>query len=234
MSTIEIKSEYPYNLKGGIFMLLLVDDTDYIRKLIKEILKGENIEVHEAVNGQQAIEKVLTEKYDLILMDIMMPVLNGTEATKKIRRITETPIIFLTALSDEKSQVTAYDYGADGYIVKPFSKEVIKSVVKRYVFKSGLSKKYGALEINKKSGKVINNGEELKLSIKEREILFYLEENKGLVKTREDILLSVWGYDFDGIDRVIDKQITKLRSKLGDSSRYIKTVKSIGYKFEDR
>ncbi|WP_429191202.1 winged helix-turn-helix domain-containing protein [Fusobacterium sp. PH5-44] len=95
------------------------------------------------------------------------------------------------------------------------------------------TKKYGTLEINKKSGKIINDGKELKIPIKERDILFYLEENIGLVKTREEILLSVWGYDFDGNDRVIDKQITKLRGRLGKNSKYLKTIKSIGYKFEE-
>lgn len=215
-------------------MLLIVDDTEHIRRLIKEILKDENIKIDEAVNGQEAIEKILSgKKYDLILMDIMMPILNGVDATKHIREITEIPIIFLSALSDEKSQVTAYNYGADGYIVKPFSKEIIRSMVKRYVFKNGVTRKYGTLEINRKKGKVINNEIELILPFKEREILFYLEENKGIIKTREDILLSVWGFDFDGIDRVIDKQITKLRSKLGENSKYIKTVKSVGYKFEE-
>jgi len=216
-------------------MILVVDDTDYIRKLIKEILKDENIEIDEAANGQEAIDKVISErkKYDLILIDIMMPVLDGMETTKQIRDLTEVPIIFLTALSDEKSQVMAYDYGADGYITKPFSKEVIRSVVKRYVFKSGVSKRYGTLEINKKSGEVISSEKKLKLSIKEREILFYLEENRGLVKTREEILLSIWGYDFDGTDRVVDKQITRLRRKLGENEKYLKTIKSIGYKFDE-
>lgn len=215
-------------------MILIVEDTEHIRKLVKAILKNENIDVEEAVTGEEAINKIQQgNKYELILMDVMLPKIDGINTTKKIREITETPIIFLTALSDERSQIIAYEAGADGYITKPFSKEILKSIVIRYVFKSGIVKKYGNLEINKKSGKVLINKEEIKLTIKERDILFYLEENKGIVKTREQIILGVWGYDFTGTDRTVDKHLTRLREKLVDCSKYIKTVKAIGYKFEE-
>ena len=215
-------------------MILIVEDTEHIRKLIRAVLKDENIEIDEAVDGAEAVDKIEQGiKYEMILMDIMLPEIDGVEATKKIREITETPIIFLTALSDEKSQILAYEAGADGYITKPFSKEILKSIVRRYVFKGGVSKKYGELEINKKSGKVLLEGKELVLTVKEREILFYLEENKGIAKTREQIILGVWGYDFSGTDRMVDKHLTKLREKLGSCSGYIKTVKAVGYKFEE-
>lgn len=215
-------------------MILIVEDTEHIRKLVKAILKNENIDVKEAVTGEEAINKIQQgNKYELILMDIMLPKIDGINTTKKIREITETPIIFLTALSDEKSQVIAYEAGADGYITKPFSKEILKSIVIRYVFKSGIVKKYEDLEINKKSGKILINKKEITLTIKERDILFYLEENRGIVKTREQIILGVWGYDFTGTDRTVDKHLTRLREKLGDCSKYIKTVKAIGYKFEE-
>lgn len=215
-------------------MILIVEDTEHIRKLVKAILKNENIDVEEAVTGEEAINKIQQgNKYELILMDVMLPKIDGINTTKKIREITETPIIFLTALSDERSQIIAYEAGADGYITKPFSKEILKSIVIRYVFKSGIVKKYGNLETNKKSGKVLINKEEINLTIKERDILFYLEENKGIVKTREQIILGVWGYDFTGTDRTVDKHLTRLREKLGNCSKYIKTVKAIGYKFEE-
>lgn len=215
-------------------MILIVEDTEHIRKLVKAILKNENIDIEEAVTGEEALNKIQQgNKYELILMDIMLPKIDGINTTKKIREITETPIIFLTALSDEKSQVTAYEAGADGYITKPFSKEILKSIVIRYVFKSGIVKKYGDLEINKKSGKVLMNKKEIYLTIKERDILFYLEENIGIVKTREQIISGVWGYDFTGTDRTVDKLLTRLREKLGNCSKYIKTVKAIGYKFEE-
>ena len=215
-------------------MILIVEDTEHIRKLVKAILKNENIDIEEAVTGEEALNKIQQgNKYELILMDIMLPKIDGINTTKKIREITETPIIFLTALSDEKSQITAYEAGTDGYITKPFSKEILKSIVIRYVFKSGIVKKYGDLEINKKSGKVLMNKKEIYLTIKERDILFYLEENIGIVKTREQIISGVWGYDFTGTDRTVDKHLTRLREKLGNCSKYIKTVKAIGYKFEE-
>lgn len=215
-------------------MILIVEDTEHIRKLVKAILKNENIDIEEAVTGEEALNKIQQgNKYELILMDIMLPKIDGINTTKKIREITETPIIFLTALSDEKSQITAYEAGADGYITKPFSKEILKSIVIRYVFKSGIVKKYGDLEINKKSGKVLMNKKEIYLTIKERDILFYLEENIGIVKTREQIISGVWGHDFTGTDRTVDKHLTRLREKLGNCSKYIKTVKAIGYKFEE-
>lgn len=139
-------------------MILIVEDTAHIRKLIKAVLKDENIEIEEAVTGEEAIDKIQQgKKYELILMDIMLPKIDGISTTQKIREITETPVIFLTALSDEKNQIIAYESGADGYITKPFSKEILKSIVRRYVFKSGVIKKYGDLEINKKSGKVLLN-----------------------------------------------------------------------------
>lgn len=132
-------------------MILIVEDTAHIRKLIKAVLKDENIEIEEAVTGEEAIDKIQQgKKYELILMDIMLPKIDGISTTQKIREITETPVIFLTALSDEKNQIIAYESGADGYITKPFSKEILKSIVRRYVFKSGVIKKYGDLEINKK------------------------------------------------------------------------------------
>ena len=212
-------------------MILIVEDTAHIRKLIKAVLKDENIEIEEAVTGEEAIDKIQQgKKYELILMDIMLPKIDGISTTQKIREIT---VIFLTALSDEKNQIIAYESGADGYITKPFSKEILKSIVRRYVFKSGVIKKYGDLEINKKSGKVLLNKEEITLTIKERDILFYLEENKGIVKTREQIISGVWGYDFIGTDRTVDKHLTRLREKLNSCSKYIKTVKAIGYKFEE-
>lgn len=215
-------------------MILIVEDTEHIRKLVKAILKNENIDVEEAVTGEEAINKIQQgNKYELILMDVMLPKIDGINTTKKIREITETPIIFLTALSDERSQIIAYEAGADGYITKPFSKEILKSIVIRYVFKSGIVKKYGDLEINKKSGKVLMNKKEIYLTIKERDILFYLEENIGIVKTREQIISGVWGYDFTGTDRTVDKHLTRLREKLGNCSKYLKTVKAIGYKFEE-
>ncbi|MCJ8342439.1 MAG: response regulator transcription factor [Cetobacterium sp.] len=215
-------------------MILLVEDTESIRKLVKLFLKDENIEIHEAQDGIEAL-KYLEEgnKYELLLVDIMMPNLNGLELTKEIRNFSEVPIIFLTALSDEKSQIMAYSAGADGYLTKPFSKDLLRSVIKRYLNKKKDKKQFEGLEILEDSRKVLIDGEEISLAAKERELLFYLIENIAIAKSREQILNGVWGYDYFGNDRVVDNHIKKLRIKLGKYSKFIKTVKLIGYMFEE-
>lgn len=215
-------------------MILLVEDTESIRKLVKLFLKDENIEIHEAQDGIEALKYLENgNKYELLLVDIMMPNLNGLELTKEIRNFSEVPIIFLTALSDEKSQIMAYSAGADGYLTKPFSKDLLKSVIKRYLNKKKDKKQFEGLEILEDSRKILIDGEEISLAAKERELLFYLIENIAIAKNREQILNGVWGYDYFGNDRVVDNHIKKLRIKLGKYSKFIKTVKLIGYMFEE-
>lgn len=215
-------------------MILLVEDTESIRKLVKLFLKDENIEIHEAQDGIEALKYLENgNKYELLLVDIMMPNLNGLELTKEIRSFSEVPIIFLTALSDEKSQIMAYSAGADGYLTKPFSKDLLKSVIKRYLNKKKDKKQFEGLEILEDSRKILIDGEEISLAAKERELLFYLIENIAIAKSREQILNGVWGYDYFGNDRVVDNHIKKLRIKLGKYSKFIKTVKLIGYMFEE-
>ncbi|SJZ65224.1 DNA-binding response regulator, OmpR family, contains REC and winged-helix (wHTH) domain [Cetobacterium ceti] len=213
-------------------MVLIVDDTLIIVELVKDILKRENIEVDEAFNGMEALDKIKLKNFDLIIVDIMMPELNGLELVKIIREFSEVPIIFLTALSDEKSQTLAYDYGADGYLIKPFSSQILISIVKRFLNKKEIIKKYENLELHFKSRKILLDNKELYLPTKERELLFYLVENEGVVKNREQILNAVWGYDFYGNDRVVDKHMTKLRDNLQNYSKFLKTIKMVGYKFE--
>ncbi|UPO97382.1 response regulator transcription factor [Cetobacterium somerae] len=214
-------------------MILIVEDTESLRKLTRKILEKEGLSIDEAENGEIALEKVSGEtKYSLILLDIMMPKMNGLEFIKELRSFSEVPVVFITALSDERSQVLAYENGADGYLTKPFSKPLLISMVKRFEQKASKPVHYDDLTLSKSSRGVFINGEELHLPTKERELLFYLEENKGSIKTREQILDAIWGYDFYGNDRVVDKHIAKLRDRLGESSRFIKTVKALGYKFE--
>lgn len=213
-------------------MVLLIEDTPAIRLLIKTIFKNENICIDEAESAEKGIEKFKKNHYSLILMDIMLPGISGIEATKIIRESSQIPIIFLTALSDEESQILAYENGADGYITKPFSKEILKSIVKRYLKKNGESSTYEGLKISKEKGSIFIDNVEIHLPTKERELLFFLEENNGIVKNRDQILNAVWGIDFFGNDRVVDKHITKLRERLGKYSKFIKTVKLLGYKFE--
>lgn len=214
-------------------MILIVEDTESLRKLTRKILEKEGFSVDEAENGEIALEKISGEtKYSLILLDIMMPKMDGMEFIKNLRIFSEVPVVFITALSDERSQVLAYENGADGYLTKPFSKALLLSMVKRFEQKSSKPVHYDELTLFKSSRGVFIHGEEIHLPTKERELLFYLEENKGVIKTREQILDAIWGYDFYGNDRVVDKHIAKLRDKLGESNRFIKTVKALGYKFE--
>ena len=214
-------------------MILIVEDTESLRKLSRKILEKEGFSVDEAENGEIALEKVSGEtKYSLILLDIMMPKMNGMEFIKNLRTFSEVPVVFVTALSDERSQVLAYENGADGYLTKPFSKALLLSMIKRFEQKSSKPVSYDELTLLKSSRSIFISSEEIHLPTKERELLFYLEENKGTIKTREQILDAIWGYDFYGNDRVVDKHIAKLRDRLGESSRFIKTVKALGYKFE--
>lgn len=214
-------------------MILIVEDTESLRKLSRKILEKEGFSVDEAENGEIALQKVSGEtKYSLILLDIMMPKMDGMEFIKNLRTFSEIPVVFITALSDERSQVLAYENGADGYLTKPFSKALLLSMVKRFEQKSAKPVSHDELTLSKSSRGVFINDEEIHLPTKERELLFYLEENKGTIKTREQILDAIWGYDFYGNDRVVDKHIAKLRDRLGESSRFIKTVKALGYKFE--
>lgn len=214
-------------------MILIVEDTESLRKLTRKILEKEGFSVDEAENGEIALEKISGEtKYSLILLDIMMPKMDGMEFIKNLRIFSEVPVVFITALSDERSQVLAYENGADGYLTKPFSKALLLSMVKRFEQKSSKPVHYDELTLFKSSRGVFIHGEEIHLPTKERELLFYLEENKGVIKTREQILDAIWGYDFYGNDRVVDKHIAKLRDRLGESNKFIKTVKALGYKFE--
>lgn len=214
-------------------MILIVEDTESLRKLSRKILEKEGFSVDEAENGEVALEKISGDtKYSLILLDIMMPKMDGLEFIKNLRAFSEVPVVFVTALSDERSQVLAYENGADGYLTKPFSKPILLSMVKRFEQKSAKSVQYDELTLIKSSRGIFINNEEIHLPTKERELLFYLEENRGAIKTREQILDAIWGYDFYGNDRVVDKHIAKLRDRLGESSRFIKTVKALGYKFE--
>lgn len=214
-------------------MILIVEDTESLRKLTRKILEKEGFSVDEAEDGEIAFEKISGEtKYSLILLDIMMPKMDGMEFIKTLRSFSEVPVVFITALSDERSQVLAYENGADGYLIKPFSKVLLLSVVRRFEKKSSKPINYDDLTLFKSSRGVFIKGEEVHLPTKERELLFYLEEHRGTIKTREQILDAIWGYDFYGNDRVVDKHIAKLRDRLGEYSRFIKTVKALGYKFE--
>lgn len=214
-------------------MILIIEDDENIRKLLRIILTSQGYEVDEAKDGEEALTKFdKLDKYRLILLDVMMPKIDGLEFIKYLREVSSIPVIFLSAYSDEKTQILAYRSGADGYITKPFSREFLMSIINRYYEKINTPIVYNQLTLIRNSRSVFIKNEEIYLAAKEREILFYLEGYNGIIKTREQILDAVWGYEFTGNDRVVDKQLTKLREKLGECGKYIKTIKSFGYKFE--
>jgi DNA-binding response OmpR family regulator len=218
--------------------VLVVDDEKLIRDVIKEYAYAENYEVLEAENGLDAIEKVKQNpNIDIVIMDIMMPKLDGYSASTEIKKIHDIPIIMLSAREEEYDKLTGFDIGIDDYITKPFSpKELIariKAVLKRvngdleqYIYED--------LEINYKAHVVKIEGEELKLTPKEYELLCYFVKNQNIALSREQLLSKLWGYDFFGDDRTIDTHIKMLRNNLGKYRDLIVTVRGMGYKFETK
>ena len=216
--------------------LLIVDDEPRIRAVVKEYAKASGYDVDEASDGMEAVEKASNFNYDLILMDIMMPYLNGIDAAEKIKSKKEgTSILFLSAKSEEYDKLSAFGVGADDYVTKPFSpKELmarINAILKRNEKKHQVYK-FDGLIIDMTARKVLIDGTEVKLSPKEYDLLFYLVINKNIALSREKLLSNVWGYDFFGEDRTVDTHIKTLRSNLGKYRDSIVTLRAVGYKFE--
>lgn len=215
--------------------ILIVDDEEKIVEVLCEYARFNGFQTDTASDGYEAIEKVMAEDYDCILMDIMMPNLNGFEAVKEIKKVKNIPIIMISAKGEEIDKLNSFELGVDDYVVKPFSpKEVIariKAVLKRtcaYVDKI----KIGNLEIDTE-GRIVKVGDEVKnLTNKEYNLLLLLVKNKDIVLTRDKILNQVWGYDYYGDGRTVDTHIKMLRADLGEISSSIKTIHGVGYKFE--
>ena len=219
--------------------ILIVDDEAKIREMIRKYASFEGFETVEAVDGLDAVEHCEKEKYDLIVMDIMMPNLDGFSAVREIRKTNpDIPVIMLSALGEEYDRIHGFDLGVDDYVVKPFSsKELmmrIHAILKRVHPASSSGDIYRLKEMTIDFGArtVSIGGERLNLSPKEYELLVYLVKNAGLALTREQILRTVWGYDFFGDDRTLDTHIKLLRKNLGDYSKYIVTLRGVGYRFE--
>ena len=215
--------------------ILVVDDEELIRNVIKEYLINDSYEVDEADNGLEAIEMAKNNDYDLIVMDIMMPKMDGYQACKEIKKIKDIPFIMLSARSEEYDKLIGFDLGIDDYVTKPFSpKELvarIKAILKR---NSGTNNTYTfeGLTINDLAHEVKVDGKRINLTPKEYELLKYMITNKNIALSREQLLTNIWGYDFFGDDRTIDTHIKTLRNNLGKYRKFIVTVRAIGYKFE--
>lgn len=215
--------------------ILIVDDEELIRTVIKEYAVLEGYQVDEAENGIEAVEKCKTIKYDLVIMDIMMPKLDGYQAVKEIHKDANTPILMLSARGEEYDKLLGFDLGIDDYVMKPFSpKELmarVKAILKR-VNKVNKKIVIGSLIIDDAAREVSINGEKVVLTLKEYELLKYLVDNKNIAISREQLLTNIWGYDFYGDDRTVDTHIKTLRSKIGEFKDNIITLRGVGYKFE--
>lgn len=218
--------------------ILIVDDEKLIREVIKEYCLKENYNVFEASNGVEAIDYVKNENINLIIMDIMMPKMDGYSSIKEIKSIKDIPCLMLSARKEEFDKLAGFELGIDDYMTKPFSpKELIariKAILKRtnniikdeYIYKN--------LRLDILGRTLYINDKEVNITPKEFDLLIYMIENKGIALSRESLLTNVWGYDFYGDDRTVDTHIKMLRKNLGEHRNLIKTVRAVGYKYEDR
>lgn len=221
-----------------ILKILVVDDESRMRKLVKDFLTKKNFQVLEAGNGEEAMDIFYEEKdIALIILDVMMPKMDGWEVCREIRKNSKVPIIMLTARSDERDELLGFDLGVDEYISKPFSPKILVARVEAILRRTGQNNpedviSAGGIVIDKAAHLATVDGKPMELSFKEFELLTYFLENQGIALSREKILNSVWNYDYFGDARTIDTHVKKLRSKMGDKGEYIKTVWGMGYKFE--
>ncbi len=215
--------------------ILVVDDEELIRGVIKEYLTLENFIVDEAQDGNEAVEKVKENDYNLIIMDIMMPKKDGYQACKEIKQIKDIPFIMLSARGEEYDKLIGFDLGIDDYVTKPFSpKELVarvKAVIKRFNG-DGTIMRFGGLTIDDKAHDVFIDDKKIYLTPKEYDLLKYFASNKNIALSREQLLTNIWGYDFYGDDRTIDTHVKTLRNNLGKYRDLITTVRGMGYKFE--
>ncbi|MGN0383479.1 MAG: response regulator transcription factor [Eubacterium sp.] len=218
--------------------ILVVDDESRMRKLVKDFLTKKDYIVLEAGDGEEAIDIFFNNNdIALVILDVMMPKMNGWEVCKQIREFSKVPVVMLTAKGEEQDELLGFDIGADEYISKPFSPKILVARVDallRRTNKIGVDQivKAGIIEINKAAHIVTVDGKTVELSFKEFELLTYFVENQGLALSREKILNNVWNYDYFGDARTIDTHVKKLRSKIGRASEYIITIWGMGYKFE--
>lgn len=218
--------------------ILVVDDEIKIREIIKEYAEFSGYEVEQAEDGMQAVEKVRNENFDIIIMDVMMPKLDGFSACKEIQKIKKTPVIMLSARGEEYDKLFGFEIGVDDYVVKPFSPKELMARIKAVLNRANASKNsedvitYKGLVINFTAREVIIDGEKAAMTPKEYDLLFYLVRNMNIALSREKLLDEVWGFDFYGDDRTVDTHIKMLRNSLGPYRNLIVTLRGMGYKFE--
>lgn len=218
--------------------ILIADDEPLIRKLVKDFLRKEGFIILEAEDGKEALDiyKENKDKVDLAILDVMMPIYDGWSVCREIRKLSNIPIVMLTARGEEADEVFGFDLGADDYITKPFSPNIlvtrIKAILRRSQEPVSDVKHFNKIMIDDKAHVVTIDNSVIDLSPKEYELLLYLVENKGIALSRDQILNVVWNYDYFGDLRTVDSHIKRLRSKLGESGDLIQTVRGLGYRFE--
>lgn len=217
--------------------ILVVDDESRMRKLVHDFLSKSGYGVIEAEDGEKAVDLFFKEKdIDLIILDVMMPKMDGWEVVRTIRQYSSVPIIMLTAKSDERDELNGFELGVDEYISKPFSPKILVARVEAILRRTGAGTtetlEIGGIVLDKAAHQVTVDGELIDLSVKEFELLSFFIENRGIALSREKILNNVWNYDYFGDARTIDTHVKKLRSKMGEKGDYIKTIWGMGYKFE--
>ena len=220
--------------------ILIVDDEQKIREMIKKYAEFEGYKTDEANDGMEAVLKARKFNYDVIIMDIMMPDLDGFSAVKEIRKTKNTPVIMLSARGEEYDRIHGFEVGADDYVVKPFSpKELmmrVAALIKRSKISSGAEPhevlKFEGLTVDFTGRLVYVDGVQAEMTPKEYDLLFYFVRNSGIALTRERLITEVWGYDFYGDDRTLDSHIKLLRKSLGDYAKFIVTLRGVGYRFD--
>ena len=217
--------------------ILVVDDEARMRKLVKDFLTIKGFTVIEAEDGEQAVDMFFKQKdISLIILDVMMPKMDGWEVLKTVRQYSQVPVIMLTARGEERDELQGFKLGVDEYISKPFSPKILVARVEAILRRSNIAvsetTEVGGIRIDKAAHQVVIDGKPIDLSYKEFELLTYFVENQGIALSREKILNNVWNYDYFGDARTIDTHVKKLRSKMGEKGNYIKTIWGMGYKFE--
>ena len=217
--------------------ILVVDDESRMRKLVKDFLNRAGYQVLEAGDGEEAVDVCFSTKgIDLLVLDVMMPRMDGWEVVREIRKVSEVPIIMLTAKDQENDELQGFDLGVDEYISKPFSPKIlvarIEAILRRTRQQDGEVLKAGGIVLDEAAHMVTINDKSIDLSFKEFELLSYFMKNEGRALTRENILNQVWNYDYFGDARTIDTHVKKLRNKMGSKGAYIRTIWGMGYKFE--
>lgn len=221
-----------------MYKLLIVDDEVGIRELVKKYAVFEGYTVEEAEDGLSAIEKVKSDRFDIIIMDIMMPELDGFSSVREIRKFSNIPVIMLSARGESYDKIHGFETGADDYVTKPFSPKELMLRIKAVLNRAKQSAVQGDifeasnLKVDFSARLVYVEGNRIDLSPKEYDLLFFMVKNKGIALSRERLLSEVWGYDFYGDDRTLDTHIKLLRKSLGVCSEYIVTLRGMGYRFE--